>query len=245
MIFFKEILYSIFKPNSAYAHYNQILTSYSQYYADLNEDLKTRFLQRIHILMSYLNFKAETGFELTKRMQIIIASALIQITFGMRNYVPLYYRDIEVFRDAFYLKENQNQFYFGKIENYAKVIRLSWPHVENGFLIPDDAVNLAIFQLGIALYLEDLETDFENRFFNYRKLVKWEKLMNKKLPELKLRTKKLPNPIQADDEIQIFGNCLEIFFEEPEKFQNFFPEMYAQLCAVLKQNPIRFINPIL
>lgn len=223
--------------------YHETLVHYSRYYVDLHPKLKKEFILRLHVLLKLLKFTSETRFIVSKEMKTIIASAIVQITFGLKNYAPKMYNTIDIAGSAFKF-DNASSPLIGDVDGYSKIISLSWPDVEKGFLIPDDAINLAINQFTYSLCCEDNENAIFNRFFNDKKFKKWEKEAVKKMAELKEKTSKLPYPYKGNNTLHLFALCVEIFFEQPNKFQSMLPELYKSLSELLNQNPLKFANPI-
>lgn len=220
------------------------LENYSAYYKRLNDDLKLAFLERLQIVLHSLNFTSETGFKIEERMKIVIAAALVQITFGLRKFVLNTYNTIDIVANK-YTYEGLNFFMTGDLNTYEEIITLSWPHVEFGFTVKDDALNVAIHELCHALIFEDIHGSLWSQFLETKKYKAYEYEGVKKLNAIRQGENKLLRDYGGENMIELFSVAVETFFEQSEAFKNQLPELYKQLSVLLNQDPTQKENPIL
>src|SRR5687767_3228213 len=88
------------KKRKALSAYASILTEHFQYFNELTENDKTRFLQRVHKYRRSKNFHY-IGHEENVTAEVLISAAAVQLTFGLIDYKMSYFEDIFVMKDAY------------------------------------------------------------------------------------------------------------------------------------------------
>ncbi len=223
--------------------YDHYLKKYSQYYRDLHPDLQENFKQRTYIASKLLNFKPVKFTIVTEEMKILITSALIQITFGLDNYVLRRFKTILVVPNTYSFK--QYDALLGHVDFDKNKIVMSWPSVQEGFIIPDDAFNVALHELAHALQAEKSKSLIFSNFFSAFKMNRWE---DEGLKELyKIRQKRHPflSDYAGINMKELFATCMECFFEQPKEFKLKVPRLYHLMTDLLKQDPTEKEDPLI
>lgn len=223
--------------------YERVLSHYNKYYNNLNSDLKKEFRERVFISSKLLLFKPIQFSSVTEEMKILITSALVQITFGLKKYYLSQFKIIYVAPGKYQLYNLKNV--LGHVDHLHKVIVLSWPHVKHGFIIPDDAMNVALHESAHALHGEQLTNSIFNKVFDSDEMKKWENAGIRKILKIRDKRHEYLSDYAGIDMYEMFAVCIECFFEQSKEFKQTLPEMYQLIVELLDQDPINESNPII
>ena len=122
---------------------------------------------------------------------------------------------------------------------------MSWPAVERGFKITDDALNLCIHEFGHCLIFENGSHSYLSKIFNEKDFNNWKKHAEIKLEKVKSNDNKVLRDYAGTNLIELFSVSLETFFEQAEYFEEHEPMLYLSIAKLLKQDPRNKKNPIL
>lgn len=222
--------------------YDQVLSHYSSYYNDLNTDLKNRFIERTFISNHYIKFTPNNFDEVSEEMKIIIGSALTQITFGLKQFILDTFTQIYVVPSIYNFGEYKNL--LGHVDFNEKCMVISWPSVQEGFIIPDDAINVALHEMAHAIQGDDRFRRIGKKFFDVYKLRKWEEEGVKKLALIRADQNEFLKSYGGLNMLELFAVSIEAFFEQSEMFKVKLPALYNCLVDLLNQDPTNKDNPI-
>lgn len=175
-------------------------------------------------------------------MKLVISSAFVQITFGLRQDVLDIFNHIFVTPSSYSYRKG-GPLFDGDVNPKAKRINLSWPAVEQGFVVNNDGLNLAIHEFGHSLLIENFRRSFLRRIFNERKLQEWKKIALQKIPTVREGNHKLFREYGGRNLMELFSISLENFFELPHEFYSYSPQFYRATAILLKQDPRNRTNP--
>jgi Mlc titration factor MtfA (ptsG expression regulator) len=214
---------------------HNILASRYSYYKNLSNSGKEKFLLRVKEFIETKDIEGRNGLEVTQTMEVLIAASGIQLTFGLDNYLLQHFKKIIIYPDKFYSPYSKTH-NVGEV-NTGGVIVLSWKAFEEGIANQRDSYNVALHEMAHALNLTDfLGKDVDPLFSAY--FDKWyvhaRKLMRKLPGEDTFFRKYASKNIQ-----EFFAVGVEHFFEQPEEFQNAYPEFYKQFTYLLNQDPLQ------
>ncbi|NOX46314.1 MAG: zinc-dependent peptidase [Chlorobi bacterium] len=168
-------------------------------------------------------------------MQLLIASAAVKITFGLRDYKLGLFHTIVVYPKEFYSRVSH--LHLKGETNASGVIVFSWEDLKFGVSIPDDSINLGYHEFAHALFLEHLMNPYNNSFKDhYREWLVFIK-NNSKLREVK--RKHIFRDYAATNAMEFFAVALENFFESPDNFKKELPRLYLLMSEMLNQNPAK------
>lgn len=220
-----------------------VLVANNTYYKNLSEANKKTFQIRTLIFLWTTNFSSEQGFLLTNKMKIIISSAFVQITFGLKINTLKRFNTIFIAPRSYSYKNN-NALFNGDVNLYTKKVNLSWPAVAHGFEVSDDALNLTIHEFGHCLIFENAANSFTSKVFQDKEFENWKKHATLKFQKIKLKQNKVLRAYAGTNLIELFSVSLEVFFEQPDFFEKHEPTLYLSMTKLLKQDPRRKLNPI-
>jgi Mlc titration factor MtfA (ptsG expression regulator) len=138
--------------------YNAWLQQYNFFYRKLNGEGKKRFLQRTVEFMRSKRFIYH-DLEPEEKMELLISSAAIQITFGLDQYLLEYFRKIHILKND-YLYGLYNRPFMGHVNSDG--IFLSWNNFISGYENYTDANNVGLHEMAHALAYENFMTGEDN-----------------------------------------------------------------------------------
>ncbi len=240
----QKLIELIYRPNSdTNILYHKILIEYNDYYSNLNTKLQKRFNKRLHVVINSLRFIPKDFQSVSLEMKVLISSAIVQITFGLKRYLLMRFNKIYVLPYNYSIGQYQNL--LGHVDHGANLICLSWPAVKHGFIIPDDAMNVALHEVAHALHDEDSMRALPTNFFNDVKMDIWEYEALKKMRIIQKNQNEFLKSYGGQNILEMFAVCIETFFEQPQRFKQELPELYLSVCNVLNQDSSNGDNPLL
>ncbi len=212
--------------------YKRYLNENDRFFMELSPNLQRSFGSRIMNFLDYKEFQTREGLGLTTEMKLVISSAAVRITFGLRNYEFSLFHTIIIFPDEYY--SNYSQQSVNGETSAAGVIVFSWNDLKYGNSIPDDSINLGYHEFAHALFLEHLMEPYNNSFKDhYREWLLFVK-NNDKLGESV--DKHIFRDYAATNEMEFFAVALENFFERPDHFKEGLPVLYVLMSKMLNQD---------
>jgi len=220
-----------------------ILLASNTYYKNLSEANRNTFRIRTLIFLWTTRFNSEAGFLLSNQMKILISSAFVQVTFGLKIIT------LDTFNDIFitprsYSYKNIKAIFDGDVNLYTKKVNMSWPAIERGFEIPDDSINLAIHEFGHCIFFENSTRSYLFRIFKDKDFEIWKKLAEEQLQKIKSKENTVLRDYGGTNLVELFSVSLEAFFEQPVYFESNEPILYVSMAKLLKQDPRNKSNPI-
>jgi Mlc titration factor MtfA (ptsG expression regulator) len=213
--------------------YESYLDNFS-YYKRLSETGRARFMNRLIEFMYDKRWEGWEGLEITEDKKVYISASAIQLTFGIEHYVFAHFHTIRIYPKAYYYKLTDQYFKGGTSE--SGVVSLSWKHFVQGYEDPDDKLNLGLHEWAHALKIDlASEDDFDSRFIHY--FENWEAVS---YPEFRKMHKGEPSFLRSyagTNMHEFFAVCIEHFFEVPNEFNLYLPNIYRHLCLLLNQDP--------
>lgn len=208
----------------------------NSYYQALDRVEQKEFVLRTLIFLRSVNIHSEHGFFVSREMEILLGSAFVQITLGLKRDVLTYFKRIFIFSKPYSYK-NMNTLFNGDVNPITGSINLSWPAIEKGFIVPTEGVNLAIHEFGHCLILENNYCNFLRHILHPKQLKSWERLALKQLVRIRQGRSNLFRRYAGTNLMELFAVALENFFEKPYALYAENPEMYKNMCMLLKQDP--------
>lgn len=238
----KYSVVSFFLKKSSKQECHEVLSKWNTYYAELAEKHQESFVVRTLLFLNNTDFKAKEGFVLTTEMKLVISSAFVQITFGLTQDVLSIFNTIFVSPSS-YAYAGSNVFYNGDVNTATQRVNFSWPAVEEGFVIADDSLNIAIHEFSHCLIIENAKKSYLARTFNENDLNEWKALAAQKIPLIREGNYKIFRDYGGTNLMELFATTLETFFEQPHEFYSYAPTFYRMTAKVLKQDPRNKKNP--
>ncbi len=219
-------------PCRVSAHYKQMLYKNDKFYRELSPKHQKTFGSRLMKFLEGKYFDMRDGLRLSTEMEVLIASAAVKITFGLRNFEFERFHTIIIYSDEFY--SNASELYVKGETNSSGVIVFSWKDLMYGASIPDDSINLGYHEFAHALFIEYLLDPYESKFKEYYR--EWLVYIsnNDKLEEA--TQKQIFRDYAAANEMEFFAVALENFFEKPDHFKKELPHLYSLMVEMLNQD---------
>lgn len=215
---------------------HKVLMQRNSYYQNLDEEEKPEFAIRTLVFLKSVNIQSEPGFQVSKEMKLLLGSAFVQITFGLRRDVLEHFKRIFIFSKP-YTYKNMDAFFNGDVNPLTGSVNLCWPAVERGFVVPTEGANLAIHEFGHCLILENRICGLIKKILHPKQLKSWERLGVKQLIRIRQGRSELFKRYAGTNLMELFSASLENFFEKPYAFYAENPELYKSMCLLLKQDP--------
>lgn len=228
-------------PRSIDAEYDRILRYYSSYYQGLAVGWQRNFRYRLYRLLSTVAFESPAG-RVGREARVVIGSAIIQITFGLEHYLPRMFRRVVVMPQR-YMYPGYGQPFLGHTDKRAGKVYFSWPDVKHGYLVPNDAVNVALHEMAHVLDNESTYNPIYAKFFARIDWDTWARTAFRKMETIRAGQHEFLKSYGGINMAEMFAVCVETFFEQPAEFRAALPELYATVRSLLKQDPLVADHP--
>lgn len=231
-------------PRDIDLDYDDILLRYSSYYGRLDSPLRKVFRRRLYHLLHTIGFSSSQLPEIDREVRAVIGSAIIEITFGLRNYLPATFTQVVVLPHR-YMYPGYGEPFLGHVDHKTKTMYFSWHDVKEGYLINDDAVNVALHEMAHILEAESRYQGVFTGFFDHIHWHQWAKLAFHKMHVIRQNGSSFLKSYGGINMSEMFAVSVETFFEQPHDFAEELPEIYDRLVQLLGQDPRRDGNPLL
>jgi Mlc titration factor MtfA (ptsG expression regulator) len=178
------------------------------------------------------------GMEVTLPMQVLVAAAAVQLTFGLPELVLRHFKRIIIYPDKYYSTITQ-QYHKGEVNPAARAIVLSWKNFTEGYAHSDDSLNLGLHEMAHALEIENMVENDEYDFLPPAVWEQWQAQAAAYRNHMSQRGSDFFRTYAATNDQEFFAIAVENFFERPAEFQTYAPELYDTLCLLLRQNPAK------
>jgi MtfA peptidase len=220
--------------------YKKPMEKYLRFYQNLDVPDKAIFEKRVQKFINQKQFIAR-GFErITDEMKALIAGTAIQLTFGHPSIYLQHFRRILIYQDTYYSEISQRH-HKGEV-NLGGAIVLSWKSFVDGYIDYEDGVNVGLHEMAHALRLENAITNEEYGFLDDDILKKWTDLCYREIEKMNDGLSDFFRPYAATDSQEFFAVAVENFFERPQKFHDWNPDLYDVLAAMLNLNPLKMAH---
>ena len=216
--------------------YHEILLHYSAYYCMLDKKLQHRFRLRLYHLLNVLSFSSAELPIVTREMRAVIGSSIIQITFGLSNYLPTKFTNI-IIKPQRYMYPGFGEPFLGHIDFDNATIYFSWQDVKEGYKYPFDAVNVALHEMAHVIEAEDGFDQIFNWFFKKIVWSRWAEVAFNKMHIIRSGNNRFLKDYGGINMKEMFAVCIETFFEQPIEFKKRLPAIYLTLSDLLNQDP--------
>jgi Mlc titration factor MtfA (ptsG expression regulator) len=217
--------------------YKDILQKYFRYYQSLSAGNKGKFERKVCNFLYSKRFIPRNIDEVTIEAKILIAASAVQLTFGLPNIYLQHFDKILVYPNEYYSSITK-QYHKGEVNPRFGIIVLSWKNFVEGYIKPDDSVNLGLHEMAHALRLENIIRHSEYKFFDEGLISTFDKYAQRICRNLKDYAN-IFRPYACRDEHEFFSVAIENFFERSELFRKQVPELYAILTRLLGQDPLK------
>jgi Mlc titration factor MtfA (ptsG expression regulator) len=232
---FVNIGYEVSIPAELLDNYAAIISQKIPYFNQLNESNKQKFLKRVYNFRRIKSFHFH-GLEPADEIEILVSAAAVQVSFGLKNYLLPFFKDIHILVDA-YQAIDAKEAYIGHVAPTG--IYISWKYFVHGFSDYTDGVNVALHEMAHALYHENFikETGID---WDFRKdLEKLPAVFGPMMTQALIQKKSYLRGYAFTNFQEFWAVCVEYFFENSQGLKDNLPQLYTILCDTLNQDPLR------
>lgn len=220
--------------DTIFNNYSFVIGSVFSYFNELPHELKWRFVERTHHFRRQKKFHY-IGLENNDDTAILVSASAVQITFGLKNYLLTYFKDIYILADAYHM-DNDDELYIGHVAPDG--IYLSWKHFLYGYSNKTDNINVAVHEMSHALLYNNF---FAQYGFDSHFRLNYEKFSNSTGPILADVITKRQSYLRSyafSNLHEFWAVSAEAFFGNPKGLKENMPDLYEALCRVLNQDPM-------
>lgn len=235
--YFNRIKWQTKINRKTYLEIDEVLNKRNSFYRHLSDNGKAKFIHRLSDLLRIKKFIGKEGLVLTHEIKIVVCSAMVQLTYGLKTYRLDNIKGFVIFPSIFYNSMIKRHLKGGTPPE--GMMSFSWKDLEHGFLIEDDKYNLGLHEMAHALHLSmKYAYDFDVKFANY--FNRWKAFGNFEFWSMKRGNDSFLRKYGAVNEHEFFAVCVEHFFEVPEQFLYNLPKIYYHLCVLLNLDPLNY-----
>jgi len=215
--------------------YSLIISRVLPYFNQLNESNKQKFLKRVYNFRKSKAFHFE-GIDAQEEIMILVSAASIQLSFGLKNYMLSFFKDIYILADAYDAIDSKEK-YIGHVAPTG--IYISWKYFVRGFADYTDGVNVALHEMAHALHHENFikETGID---WDFRKdFEKLPAVFGPLITQVIIQKKSYLRGYAFTNFQEFWAVSVEYFFENSQGLKDNLPQLYTILCDTLNQDPLR------
>lgn len=236
MFFFKDKLAHLLFRNLN-ARSKTFLQKYFLYYRNLPPKDKLFFERRVQKFMNMKDFEPRGELkQVTLEMKTLIAASAIQITFGLPAvYMHRFYR-ILVYADDYY-STITHRHHRGEVNTRGFIV-LSWKNLVEGYANNTDGRNLGLHEMAHALRIVDALHSEEQNLFDRETFMQFINYARQEMVRIETGEESFFREYAATNDHEFFAVAVENFFERPDAFHGYHPQLYLLLADLLNQNTL-------
>ena len=211
------------------------LAKHLPYYNCLGADDKEKFLARLTKFIRSKTFKIHDNKGFIE-MPILVSAAAIQLSFGMDNYLLPQFEFIHIYPEEFFRNHHSFDVLEGNVSGQS--INISWKHFLEGFQLPDDGQNVGLHEMAHAYYYQNFvcKENCDDGFVSG--YPQFSTYADKAFEQEQSPGNDLYSDYALKNFQEFWAESIEIFFEKPAYLNNIYPDLYAALKSVLRQDPL-------
>lgn len=216
--------------------HRDILRKYAIIYQRLGPEEQRIFERKVSI---FLNEKTwiGSGIEVVVEMKVMIAACAAQLLRGFPEVELRHFDRIVVYPDS-YRNHRSGRVHQGEVRPKLGMIIISWDDFLHGYAHSRDAHNVGLHEMAHALWFENSIVNGESHFLDTRLLNEWHKMAESEVRRIKAHEPSYFRDYAGTNQAEFFAVAVEYFFEQPAEFKAAMPAYYANLSALLKQDPV-------
>ena len=222
--------------DSEFNNYSFIIGSLFTYFNELPEEQKRKFASRVHQFKSTKKFHF-IGLESSEDTATLVSSSAVQVTFGLKNYLLMHFKDIYILADA-YRMDDDEELYIGHVA--PEGIYLSWKHFLYGYSNKTDNINVAVHEMAHALLYNNFFAQYgvDSQFrLNYEH---FSSSTGPILADVITNRRSYLRSYAFSNLHEFWAVSVEAFFENPKGLKENMSDLYGALCKVLNQDPLTY-----
>lgn len=208
-----------------------LLVQFFPFYSALSPRYKTYFEHRVVSFIARYQFVGRQ-MEITPEMKVLIAACYVMLSFGLRKYLINVFKVIILYPTA-YDSDQNGVFHKGELNIKANAVVFSWEDFLAGLKIENDNINLGLHEFAHALQVHGLVGKDASAIIYHDNF-------NMALSYF-LDPNRLRQLVQIGyfrnyaykNEFEFMAVVLEHFFESPQIFENYHPDLYQHIVCML------------
>jgi len=208
------------------------------YYQQLSPKGKRKFLSRTKHVAFKKEFVGRDGLRVTDEMRLLISACWVQVTFGLDFYLTEEYTHVHIYPSTFYSTQIDHQ--VKGLTTGQGIIFISWLDFVEDYKVANN-LNVGMHEITHAMLIsaafkhnfDDYFTAYYKEFFDNTKEYYW---------DLRNGYQSYLREYGGANFVEFLSVSVEAFFENPNELKNRMPELYYNLCALLKQDPLNTIG---
>jgi Mlc titration factor MtfA (ptsG expression regulator) len=145
-----------------------------------------------------------------------------------------FYR-ILVYANDYYSTITQ-RYHRGEVNTRGFIV-LSWSNLVAGYANNTDGRNLGLHEMAHALKIVDAFHSEEQNFFDRKTFIQFINHARAEMMRIEMGEESFFRDYAASNDHEFFAVAVENFFERPNEFRDYHPELYSLLGELLNQNP--------
>ncbi len=233
------------------AEWRAILRRRVPYVASMPADLQLQLKKHIQVFLAEKTFTGCAGLVVNDEMRVTIAAQACLLILNRRAGYFESLREILVYPDAFIVGKThadhagvaheRRDVLAGESWSRGQVV-LSWNDAAEGARIANDGRNVVIHEFAHQLDQENGPANGAPRIAGRARRARWAEVMGREFALLQQRAREgrpsLLDTYGASDPAEFFAVASEAFFEQPSRLAAEHAELYAQLAAFYKVDPL-------
>ena len=208
-------------------------------YKMLGKDGRKRFEKRVCKFIRMKDFIAGSNIrEITNEMRVMVSASAIQLTFGYPNVYFNHFQSIILFAEEYY-STITGLYHEGEVNSGGAIV-LSWKNFKSGFSNLTDGRNLALHEMAHTLRLTNIVDNDEYDFIDRDTMQCFEESALAEMKKIENDGNSFFRSYGATNLQEFFSVAVECFFEQPEEFRSYNPELYLLLTRILKIDLLDF-----
>ena len=216
--------------------------------ARLPTDLQRQLKRHIQVFIAEKPFVGCQGLTLTDEHRVTVAAQACLLLLGQTrpDYYPRLHR-VLVYPDTFVVKQEhalgaglvqvQRQAMSGQSWSQGQVI-LSWADVAAGAADPTDGHNVVLHEFAHQIDQDKGVADGRPWRASQRARRRWAAVMDAAYARLRQQPSAVIDAYGATEPAEFFAVVTELFFERPQALAAEAPEVYAELAALYRLQPL-------
>jgi Mlc titration factor MtfA (ptsG expression regulator) len=217
-------------------NYEELLNDYVRFYAQLDEQGKKRFEDKLRKFLSAVKITGANA-EIEDIDRLLIGAAAVIPTYYISDWEYINLREVLVYPGNFnmdYEQHGHERMISGMVGTGAmqNVMILSKWELRQGFINGNSHHNTAIHEFVHLIDKMDGNLDGVPEILLERKFIsRWKELMEITMEQIR-RGQSDINPYAATSPVECFSVLAEYFFEQPSLFQSVHPELNEMLTRI-------------
>ncbi len=208
------------------------------YYQQLSPKGKRKFLARTKHVAFKKEFVGRDGLRVTDEMRLLISACWVQVTYGLDFYLTEEYAQVHIYPQTFF--SNLADHEVKGLTTGEGIIFISWLDFVEDYKVANN-LNVGMHEITHAMLIsaafkhnfDDYFTEHYKDFFDNTKEVFW---------DLRNGYQSYLREYGGTNFVEFLSVSVEAFFENPRELKTSLPELYYNLCALLKQDPLNTIG---